>query len=193
MKQNVIFLLLYLSIVGIQQVANAQTFPSLDKSPMDMSYYPNDFAHDRKFAPEKVGDKAYIRLTYSRPAKKNRVVFGDLIAYNKVWRVGANEAPEIKFYQKVTILGKKLKAGVYSMYILPTENEWTIIFNSDLDTWGAYSYNEAKDVLRVKVAPKTATEAIEYLSIQFVEGANKEALLQLGWDKTMVELPIVVE
>jgi len=193
MKQNVIFLLLYLGIVGIQQVANAQTFPSLDKSPMDMSYYPNDFAHDRKFAPEKVGDKAYIRLTYSRPAKKNRVVFGDLIAYNKVWRVGANEAPEIKFYQKVTILGKKLKAGVYSMYILPTENEWTIIFNSDLDTWGAYSYNEAKDVLRVKVAPKTATEAIEYLSIQFVEGANKEALLQLGWDKTMVELPIVVE
>ena len=180
-------------VLGMAWNLGAQTFRGLDKSPMDMSYYPDDFAHDRKFAPEKVGDKAFIRLIYSRPAKKDRDVFGELIPYNKVWRVGANEAPEIKFYQKVTIQGKKLKAGVYSLYIIPDEKEWTIIFNSDLDIWGAYSYNEAKDVLRVKVAPKTTNEAIEHLSIQFVAGKNQEALMQLGWDRTIVELPILIQ
>lgn len=186
MKKNVLLFALFMGLMS----AHAQKFRGLDKSPMDMAYYPNDFAHDRKFAPQKVGDKAYIRLTYTRTAKKEREIFGKLVPYNKVWRIGANEAPEIKFYQDVTIQGQKVKAGSYTLFLLPTENEWTIILNTDLDVWGAYSYNEAKDIMKVKVTPKTVEEVIENLSIQFVKNSDNEALMQLGWDKTVVELPI---
>ena len=178
--------LLALAFTNLQ----AQTFRGLDKSPMDMAYYPDDFAHDRKFAPQKAGDKAYIRFTYNRTAKKDREVFGKLVPFGKVWRVGANEAPEIKLYQDVTIQGQPLKAGVYSVFMIPNENEWTVIFNSDLDVWGAYSYNQANDVLRVAANVKKTEEVVENLSIQFSKGTNNEAIMRLGWDKTVVELPI---
>lgn len=155
-----------------------------------MSYYPDHFAHDRKFAPEKVGDKAFIRITYSRTAKKNREVFGKLVPFGEVWRVGANENAEIKFYQDVNLGGKKLKKGTYSLFIIPGQNEWEFIFNSDLDEWGAYRYNDKHDVLRVKAKVGTLSEPLEDLSIQFTKGAENEAIMQVGWDKTLVELPI---
>jgi Protein of unknown function (DUF2911) len=168
----------------------AQQFKGLDKSPMDMMYYPNEFAHDRKFAPQKVGDKAFIRLIYSRPAKKDREVFGKLIPFGKVWRLGADEATEIKFYQDVKIQGKTIKAGTYTVYAIPAETEWTIIFNTDLDQWGAYSYNAANDVLRATVSVKKSENVIEYFSMQFVKATEQEAILRMGWDNTIAELPI---
>jgi len=159
---------------------------------MDMAYYPDDFAHDRKFAPAKVGDKVFARVTYSRPAKKDRETFGKLIPYGKVWRVGANEATEFKLFTDATIQGKKLKAGVYSFYAIPTETEWTLIFNTDLDQWGAYSYNEKLDVLRVTVPVKKADEPVENLSIQFKKANDnvKDSILMIAWDKALVEVPI---
>jgi Protein of unknown function (DUF2911) len=190
MKKISIFIFL---IVLITNQLNAQKFRGADKSAMDMSYFPDHFAHDRKFAPEKVGNKAFIRITYSRPAKKDREVFGKLVPYNAIWRVGANENTEIKFYQNVNIGGKKLKAGTYSMFILPTETEWIVIFNSDLDEWGAYRYNEAHDVLRVKANLKSMEESLDNLSIQFTKGSENEAIMQLGWDKTLMELPILIK
>lgn len=168
----------------------AQRFKAPDKSPMDMAYYPDDFAHDRKFAPAKVGDKAFVRVIYSRPEKKGREVFGKLVPYSKVWRAGANEATEIKFYQDVTIHGKKVKAGVYSLFVIPNETEWTIILNTDLDEWGAYSYKEANDVLRVNVPVKKSDEIIEAFSIRLTKETDKSALLSMGWDSTFAELSI---
>ena len=159
---------------------------------MDMAYYPDDFAHDRKFAPAKVGDKVYARVTYSRPAKNSREVFGKLIPYGKVWRVGANEATEIKFFTDATIQGKKIKAGVYSLYAIPTETEWTLIFSTDLDQWGAYSYKQDLDVLRVTVPVKKTEEPIENLSIQFKKAGDimNESILMIAWDTTLVEVPV---
>lgn len=171
---------------------HAQKLRGLDKSPMDMAYYPDDFAHDRKFAPAKAGDRVFARVTYSRPAKNGRDVFGTLIPYGKVWRVGANEATEVKFFTDATIQGKKLKAGVYSLYIIPTETEWTLILNTDLDQWGAYSYNQTLDVARVTAAVKKSDEAVENLTIQFKKtGENtKEATMMVAWDKALVEIPV---
>ena len=189
MKKSLLVLSVILSSFSF---AKAQKFQGLDKTPMDMAYYPFDFAHDRKFAPQKVGDKAFIRETYSRTAKKERDVFGKLVPFGKIWRIGANEAPEIKFYQDVTIQGKTIKAGVYTMFAIPNEGEWTLIFNSDLDVWGAYSYKESNDVLRVSATSKKMEEVIENLSIQFTKTSNNEAVMQLAWDKTMVELPITL-
>lgn len=173
--------------------ANAQKMRGIDKSPMDMAYYPDNFAHDRKFAPKLIGDMpAIVRVTYSRPAKKDREVFGTkIVPYGEVWRVGANESAEIKFYQDVTIQGKKVKAGTYSLFAIPTATEWTIILNKDLDFWGAYSYNKDNDVLRVSVPTKKTDEVIENFSIQCVKGSNdKETTMKMAWDTTLVEVPI---
>lgn len=163
---------------------NAQTLRGLDKSPMDMAYYPDNFAHDRK-----AGDKAIIRITYSRPEMKAREVFGKLVPFGKVWRTGANEASEIKFYQDVDLAGKKVKAGTYTLFSIPAEKEWTIILNSDLDYWGAFSYKEANDVLRVS-APSTQTNnAVENFTIQLQNKGEKQGVIKLAWDKTLVEVP----
>lgn len=186
-KINLLVGLLFVALT----VANAQTFRSLDKSPMDMAYYPDDYAHDRKFAPDKIGtDKAMVRVTYTRPAKNGREVFGKLVPYGKVWRAGANEAPEIKFYQDVTIGGKKIKAGNYALLTIPTEKEWTIILSSDLDQWGAYSYNEALDVARMTVPVQKAETPLENFSIQFAKKDAKNFTMYMGWDTTMVAVPV---
>ena len=172
---------------------NAQKLRGLDKSSMDMAYYPDNFAHDRKFSPKpEWNDKALARVTYSRPNKKDREVFGKLIPYGKLWRVGANEATEIKFFNDVTIQGKKIKAGVYSLYAIPNEMDWTIILNTDLDQWGEYSYKEIMDAARFKVPIKKGEEVVENLTIQFMQANDKlnEAVMMIAWDKTMAELPI---
>ncbi|MEZ0610255.1 DUF2911 domain-containing protein [Fibrella sp. WM1] len=188
MKQTALLLgLLLITLTG----ATAQTFRGLDKSPMDMAYYPDDYAHDRKFAPAKIGaDKAMVRVTYSRPAKNGREVFGKMVPYGKVWRAGANEAPEIKFYRDVTIGGKKIPAGNYALLVLPTETEWTVILSSDLDQWGAYSYNPALDVARVNVPVQKSDAVIENFSIQFAKKDATTATLYMGWDTAMVAVPI---
>ncbi|GAB2540528.1 hypothetical protein GCM10027085_34150 [Spirosoma aerophilum] len=159
---------------------------------MDMAYYPDDFAHDRKFAPAKVGNKVFARVTYSRPAKKEREVFGKLIPYDKVWRVGANEATEVKFFTDAVIQGKKIKAGVYSFYVIPKENEWTLVLNTDLDQWGAYNYKPELDVLRINAPVKKTDELVENLSIQFRKAGDKvlESVLMIAWDNVLVETPV---
>ncbi|WP_420146546.1 DUF2911 domain-containing protein [Spirosoma sp.] len=187
-----IFSLIPFLLLSFTLVTSAQTLRGLDKSPMDMAYYPDDFAHDRKFAPAKVGDKAYARVTYSRPAKKDREVFGKLVPYGKVWRVGANEATEVKFFTDATIGGKQIKAGVYSLYAIPNETDWTLIFNTDLDQWGAYSYKQDLDILRVTVPVKKTSEPLENLAIQFkkADDNSKNSTMMIAWDNTLVEVPV---
>ncbi len=165
-------------------VAPAQNFRKPDKSPMDMAYYPDHYAHDRKDE-----ERAIIRVTYSRPLKNNREVFGKLVPFGKVWRTGANESAEIKFYQDVVLNGKKVKAGYYSLFSIPGEKEWTIILNSDLDFWGAYKYDEKKDVLRVTATVTEGGESLENFSIQFETKGEKQGVMKLGWDKTIAEVP----
>jgi len=190
MKKTLLLLCLF-GLIIIE--AKAQKLRGTDKSPMDMAYYPDNFAHDRKFAPKLIGDMpAIVRVTYSRPAKKEREVFGTkMVPYGEVWRLGANESSEIKFYQDVTIQGKKVKAGTYSLFAIPTATEWTIILNNDLDFWGAYSYNKDNDVLRVSVPTKKTDEVVENFSIQCIKGSNdKEITMKMAWDMTLVEVPI---
>lgn len=184
---------LFASLIGLFAIGtHAQELRKIDESPMDMAYYPDNFAHDRKFAPKLIGDSpALVRVIYSRPAKKSREVFGKLESYNKVWRLGANEATEIKFYQDVKIGGKTLKAGTYAMFAIPNPKEWTIIFNSELDHWGAYSYDEKNDVLRITAPVTEAKKIIENFTIQFSKKNEQEAIMILAWDNTIVEVPIV--
>ncbi|WP_296704384.1 DUF2911 domain-containing protein, partial [Algoriphagus sp.] len=104
--------------------------------------------------------------------------------------MGANEAVEFKAFKDIKIGGESLKAGTYSMFAIPGENEWTIILNSDLDYWGAFQYNESKDLIRFTVDSKSISEVVEAFSIRFEDLGNNTAVMRLGWDQTMVEIPI---
>lgn len=158
--------------------ASAQKFSGLDKSPMDQAMFPD--AHSKK-AP-------LVRITYSRPQMKSRSI-SELAPAGQVWRTGANEANEIVFYKDAKFGGKDVKAGSYSLFSIPGTDEWTIILNSDLNQWGAYSYDEAADVLRTTAKVSNGSEKLEPFSIAFDEkgeGAN----MVLGWGTTRVTVPI---
>src|SRR5262249_44516442 len=96
-----------------------------------------------------------INVAYGRPRVNNRKVWGELVPYDRVWRTGANEATTITFSADVLIEGQKLRAGSYNFFTIPTENEWTIIFNKVTDQWGHFYYNQEFDALRVKVKPQS--------------------------------------
>jgi hypothetical protein len=174
----------FLFLVFCSAGSEAQNFRGLDKSPMDMAYFPDNFAHDRK-----EGEKAIVRVTYSRPQKGGREIFGKLIPYGKVWRTGANEATEIKVYRDIELAGEKVKAGTYSLFTIPGEKQWTIILNSDLDYWGAYSYKAENDVVRVTAPVTKANNAVENFTIQFNQKGEKGGEMKLAWDKTVVAVP----
>lgn len=168
--------------------ALAQSKPaSMDKSPMDMAYYPTDYPV------LKIQDKAsgplVARVIYSRPQKNGRKLFGELVEYGKVWRMGANEATEIEFFQDVKIDNKKVKKGRYTMYALVDTDKWTIILNKETDTWGAFRYDSTKDVLRTTTPVEKQPDVAEAFSMEF-EKAPKGARLLINWDDILVKLPI---
>lgn len=167
--------------------ANSAKVPALDKSPMDMSYFPTDYPILK--TQNKATTPAVARVIYSRPQKDNRVIFGQLVEYGKVWRLGANEATEIEFFRDVTIGGKKVLKGRYTMYAIPTETKWTIILNKDMDTWGAFVYDEKKDVLRTDVPVQTLSTPVDAFSMNFNK-SDKGMDLFIAWDNASVTLPI---
>jgi hypothetical protein len=164
--------------------------PALDKSPMDMSYYPADYPILK--TQNKTTTQPIVRVVYSRPQKDNRIIFGQLVEYNKVWRLGANEATEIEFFKDVTIAGKKVLKGRYTIYAIPTESKWTIILNKDTDTWGAFVYDEKKDVLRTDVPVQSLPTPVEAFSMNFNK-TDKGMDLFIAWDNVSVNLPISVK
>ncbi len=177
--------LLIILLTGSSSLAFGQTFRGMDKSPLDVAYLPDNFPHDRD-----PGEKAIVKVYYSRPQVDGREIFGSKVPFNRVWRVGANENAELIAYQDITIGGKKLDAGTYSLFVIPTKEEWTIILNSNVDYWGAYSYDEAKDVVRFAVPVKQLSEIVEAFSIQCDETGEGEGVMRMGWEKTMVEIPV---
>ncbi|NVK28456.1 MAG: DUF2911 domain-containing protein [Flavobacteriia bacterium] len=135
-----------------------------------------------------VGD-SYVKITYNRPHKRNRVVFGELVPYGEVWRTGANAATEITTTEDITLGGKELEAGTYSIFTIPNEDSWTIIINSDLGQWGAYRYKEENDVLRFDVATQEAPTTYEAFTIAF-EGEDNSKMLVMMWDDVKIAISI---
>jgi hypothetical protein len=171
---------------GVVQAQNGSKIPPIDKSPMDMSYYPVNYPILK--IQDKVAEPLVSRIVYSRPQKNGRVVFGELVEFGKVWRLGANEATEIEFFKDVKIGGTKLKKGRYTMYAIPYENKWTVIFNKELDTWGAFKYDQKKDVLRYDVNIEKI-ESEEAFGAYFDKAATG-ATLNIVWDNIKATIPI---
>lgn len=167
---------------------NAPTvkFPAVDSSPMDALYYPLNAVKAKK----EDSSIPIIKVLYSRPMKKGREVFGVLEQFGKVWRLGANENTEIYFNKTVTIGGKKIRAGKYALFAIPNKEKWTIIVNKQTDRWGAFNYDDTKDVVRVDVKVVKLANVLESFSMTFTELAEGTNLV-IGWDTTQVTLPIL--
>src|SRR5689334_3785889 len=104
-----------------------QGMPGIDKSPMDMSYYPVNYPVLK--IQDKITEPLVARVIYSRPQKSGRSIFGGLVKTGEVWRLGANEATELQLFRTVHIGGKKIKPGRYTLYAIVNDNNWTIILN----------------------------------------------------------------
>lgn len=131
----------------------------------------------------------YVKITYGRPHKRGRNIFGDLLPYGEVWRTGANEATEITVTGSVNLGGQTIKPGTYTLFTIPQKDHWTIILNSDLGQWGAYNYNSKFDVVRFDVPVVKSVEVYEPFTIAFEQQA-KSAELVMMWDETKVVIPI---
>jgi hypothetical protein len=173
------FLLIAFILLTSTEILFAQKLPGLDPSPADIAYLREN---GRGTAP-------VAKVVYGRPLKKGRTMLGGVEAFGKVWRTGANETTEIKLYKPVTFGDKQLPAVTYSLYSIPGKDEWTIIFNSKLDTWGHYEYDETKDVARIKVPAGKSDAEVEAFTIAF-DGGNGNATMALAWENTLVKVPV---
>lgn len=152
-------------------------FPGVQKSPTDISYM-----REGRQGP------VHAKVVYSRPFKNDRVIFGELVPFGKVWRTGADEATEVTFYSDVMFGGKEVKAGTYALFTIPNKDSWDVILNKGLHQWGAFTYDEKMDVVRTNAKVAMMDEPVENFSIVFNDGN-----MIMAWDKTMVAVPVKVK
>lgn len=131
-----------------------------------------------------------IEISYSRPGVKDRQVFGALEPYGVVWRTGANAATKITFSTPVNFGGTDVPAGSYALFSIPDEKEWTVILNKVTGQWGAYTYDAANDLVRVKVPPVHLAEPVETFTIDVNNIRDQSATLDLVWQNTRVAVPL---
>ncbi len=132
-----------------------------------------------------------VRIEYSRPSARGRVIYGDVVPFGEVWRVGANASTKIYVWEELTINDQyKLPAGTYALYAIPNKDEWTIIINKDPYLWGAYGYKQSSDAFRFTVKPMLLKEQVETFTIQFANICTGCADVQLLWDFTKVSFKV---
>ena len=129
-----------------------------------------------------------VSVKYYRPNTKGRKIFGATEPYGIVWRTGANNSTVITFTDTIQVEGNTLAPGSYSLFSIPGDNEWTIIFNKNAKQWGAYSYDEKQDQLRFKVKPVKLHDKVETLTIQFADVHEEDCVLQILWENTGINL-----
>lgn len=132
-----------------------------------------------------------VRFEYSRPSVRGRVIFGDLVPYNEVWRLGANASTKLYVREALTLEDQyKLAPGIYAIYAIPGKEEWTIIFSKDAFLWGHFGYKEMYDALRIKVKPQQMREQVETFTIELANSCPTCAEVQFMWDFTRVSFRI---
>ena len=132
-----------------------------------------------------------ITIDYCRPSVKGRVIFGELVPYGQIWRTGANASTKIKFKDDVSIEGREVPAGEYTLYTIPGNDEWTIIIHTVTSYWGVgKDYKETDDLLRFKVKPITLNHKIETMAIEISDITTDNCYMEIKWDHTLVKFKI---
>lgn len=133
-----------------------------------------------------------LTIDYSSPGVKGRKIWGDLVPYDKVWRAGANAVTKLTASRDFTIGGTLLKAGTYSIFIIPTKRQWTVLVNSDPNV-GAFDHDDKKDVARVAVTPAALPQPRERLTYLFSDTRDDRTALDLEWERVRIRVPITID
>lgn len=174
------------TILPVPRPENGSSISMLDKSPMDIIYFPPEYPKLKMM--DKITAGPALRVIYSRPQKSGRKIFGTVVKYGEHWRLGANEATEIEFFEDVIIQQTKIPEGRYMLYCIPQPAEWTLILNSNLYSWGL-RIDDQKDIFKFTVPVSHVNSTIEAFTME-TEKTSNGALLWIGWDDTKVSLPI---
>lgn len=134
-----------------------------------------------------------VSVTYGAPAVSERKIWGGLLAYNEIWRAGANEATTVEFSTEVNLEGQSVPAGKYSLFIIPGEVEWTVILNNVADQFGSYDYDEDKDEVRFTVKPKMNEGLQERLTYTIHDMKSDMGYIKLSWEKMRLYLRFKVD
>ena len=159
-----------------------------DASPMDLVQYPS-MSRFRNFVDneeELAAATPKMRVVYSRPQKKGRTIFGDLVKYGEPWRLGANETTTITFYEDVMVGGAEVKKGTYGLMAVVGESEWEFVLHKAVASWGVANHNDADNVASAKASVSAAPSTVEALSMAFDKKDDKNIHLVVAWDQTMV-------
>ena len=133
-----------------------------------------------------------VLVEYGRPSVRGRKILGDLIPYDTVWRVGANEATTISFNHSITIQGNEIPPGEYGLFMIPRKNKWVVILNNDAQQWGAYNYNKEDDIIRVELTQEKS-DFTEMCTFSFVDVNKTSGILRLQWDNFKIDITITTE
>lgn len=133
-----------------------------------------------------------VEIVYHRPGVKGRQVWGGLVPYGQVWRLGANEATTISFSTPVKVEGYDVPAGTYSLFAIPAQDKWTLVLNKKSDQWGAYFYKQEEDLLRFDVKPQTGP-ATEWMTFQMTPAPPDSAVIEMAWDTLRVPFTVKAE
>jgi len=161
-------------------------YSPIDISQMDMSYYPVDYPKLKMT--KTITSSPLARVIYSRPHLQGRKLFHDVLKYGEPWRLGANEATELELYTDATIQDKKIKAGRYILYCIPQQDKWTIVLNSNIDSWGLQP-DLTKDIARFIVPVNQTKNSLEFFTMIFQQ-SNGMAELLMAWDNVEARLPM---
>jgi hypothetical protein len=170
---------------ALSVVVVACLFSGVAMAQTDMKEKPKAPLSPRDSVSGNIKSGAVLNINYGSPSVRKRKIWDGLVPYGKVWRTGANEATRFTTDKAITVEGKQLPAGTYGFFAIPTANQWTIIFNSEPNQWGAFKYDSTKDVLRVMVTPKKAGK-----HERLVYKITKKGF-ELDWAK--VAVPVKVE
>ncbi|MEM9835859.1 MAG: DUF2911 domain-containing protein [Bacteroidota bacterium] len=164
-----------------------------DLSPMDLVQYP-PMSRLRNFVKEEEleANEPQVRVVYGRPQMKGRKIFGDLLKYGEVWRVGANETTEITFFKDVTVGGKDIRRGRYGLFASVHEDKWEFIIHRNNQSWGPANHDDEDNIVTVVAPTEKTPETLEALSMTLVESGT-DVHLVVGWENTMARLPITVK
>mgnify|MGYP006074061705 CR=1 FL=1 len=132
-----------------------------------------------------IGD-AHIHMDYSSPGVRNRIIFGGLLSYDMVWQAGAHKATWLETNKDLIIDGKMLTAGKYGFFVIPSKEEWIVIFNTNWNQHGKDAYDAKDDVLRLKVKPMISETVTEHLVYKVKKVNKNEGSISLAWEKVSI-------
>jgi len=168
-------------------VNSINPYTIVDISPMDISYFPADYPILKM--EKTISTLPLARIVYSRPHLQGRRLFQNLLKYDEPWRLGANESTELELYTDVSIQDKKIKAGRYVLYCIPHADTWTVVFNTNTDSWGLHP-DPTKDLTSFTIPVKQTTNRLEYFTMVFENTATGTDIV-MAWDNLEARLPII--